>query len=389
MKKSKRGRILKLALDVMTRRMGLFILTVFLGIVSFSLVYAVFMMHVDYSISDRVLDDATNYRQKQSYVVKLTIFYDELQNVNHFLNELSDVEHITVGRIYASEINGTTKEIYCVDSGYSSYLKLTSGGNDLDLNKKEGQDYPAYVGSKYEDKYPVGTRFSVGEEIYCVKGILDDGQLFVPSPDGNQLYDSIPSEQVMVGCISQEVSLSKFYLFSENSEDELKETMKGIAADYEYGFRMQSIYQCIQENNAQDIQASKTVIVLGYILLAITFAVICVMAISSVFLNAPMYAVIYAFGYDHKDINRILMLENGVRVLLSVIPAYAISCLYTFVTYGDGYWDFVRNTVIKTHAIYGGMLLAGLGIAVFCVSTLLPVLTFQRMSVTELLKSKE
>lgn len=387
--KKKRGYVFRLAIDVMTRRLGLFVLTIFLGIVSFSLIYSVFMTYMDYSISDRIQNKATNYSQKQSYYLNISIFYDELENLDKFKEKLSENDNVEVGNTYSVEIDGSTWEIYFVDSGYAAYTKLTSNGQPLDFTGEDGQNLPAYVGSAYEEKYPIGTKFSVDEEIYQVVGILDDEQIFVSMPNGNQLYDSVPSEKTIIGLSSEAGYSSSMYVFSYMSQDELQQYIKDVAREFEYGFRMQSIYDNNQENRSYEIEAAHIVITLSYILLAITFVVVCVVSVSSVFLNSPTYAVLYAFGYDHKDMYRIIMLENGVRVLLSVVPAYAISCLYTYVVYGNGYASYVRKVVTETHALYGGGLLLALGIVIFIVSTVLPVFFYKRMSVTEILKCKE
>ena len=388
MKDKKRGYILRPAIDVMTRRIGLFILTILLSVVSFVLIYIVFMIYSNYSISDTILKEATNYGKKESYVMKLTIFEDGLENVNQFSQELNE-KGIKTGRIYSSGIDGGIQEIYCMDSGYADYISFTAGGKELDFDNEQDSYYSAYVGIAYAELYPVGSEFVVGEEIYKVKGVLDKEQLLIIAPDGNQLYDGMPSEYVIVGEASNTVNSNRLYVFSDVNENNLRKMINDTAEKFDYGYMMSSIYSCVQDNHEQDIEESKIVIVLGYILLAITFVVICVVSVSSVFMNSPMYAVLYAFGYGHKDIYRIILIENGVRMLVSVMVAFALSSIYMLKAYGSGYASFVRNTVIRTYTLYGGGILLVTGIVIFIVSSIIPVLIFRKISINSLLKNKE
>lgn len=385
-RKDKNGFILRITIDIMIKRLGLFILTVLLSIISFLLIYFIFILNFNYKMSDKILADATNYSPNNSYVFKL--YSGTLENINRFADELAEINGIDTGRIYTTEVAESNDIMLCINNGYANYCTLTSNGNKIDLSWKNGEDYPAYVGKAYAEKYPIGTRFTVGEEVYKIIGILDDSQQFITLPSGNQVHDGIPSEYLIVGKASENTYLNTMYIFSELSETEVRDAIIDKASKFGYGYIIESVYSLIRNNHSQEIEASQVVLFLAYIIFGITFVLICVVSISSVILNASTYAVLYAFGYKHRDIYRIILLENGIRMFSSVIPALAISSMYMIRSYSQ-YALYVKSIIIRTSTLNGGAILCSTAFIVFIVSSIIPLIIFKQTSISSLLSNKE
>ena len=267
----------------------------------------------------------------------------------------------------------------------------------IDISKNQPTDTAYLVlGNAYKD-IPVGSEYikelENGTKVrYIVAGILEKGEEFVET----KLVD--PQEIEIINCDyeifimypMEDYQYSRPYVsYAIDKKHTVEEIHNKIIETAEkYGLARDDI-SFLNAKKSLEIYNEPMNYVVGMILdiaIIITIATVLVsICIQSVTIIDSMnvYGIMYANGVTRKDVTLMLVLENLVKLILSIITAYAFARCYYSLAFDETVTFSNELAVLNSIVIYQ---VIGIGLLVMVASTIVPLIIINRNTPSKLIR---
>lgn len=414
--------IFKFSLDNMSRSKKKLAIVVLLQVVVFILVGQVL---IEYNKQKYILDKCENILSAPPEKCEAIDF--ESANLSEektieFVKEIYKTEGLlAVGHdcagvqgIVSTIFNGELREIQS-SNPYKTYIEMDDSlrcrdtqtsllpyyefdyVDKLDISKNQPMD-TAYLilGNAYKDIKAGSEHIEVlenGFEVhFVVVGILEKGEEFVET----KLVD--PQEIEIINCDyeifimypMEDYQYSRPYVsYAIDKKHTVEEIHSKIIETAEkYGLERDDI-SFLNAKKSLEIYNEPMNYVVGMILdiaIIITIATVLVsICIQSVIIidSMNMYGIMYANGVTRKDVTLMLVLENLVKLILSIITAYAFARFYYSLAFDKTVTFSNELAVLNSIVIYQ---VIGIGLLVMVASTIVPIIIINRNTPSKLIR---
>ena len=414
--------IFKFSLDNMSRNKKKLAIVILLQVIVFVLVGQVL---IEYNKQKYILNkcenilsapakkcEAIDFKNANLSEEQIIGFVKEIYNIDGFLavgfgcsgvqtikntifeGKLGEIQTSNPNKLYIDVNNGLrTRDIQL---SLLSYYKFDYV-DKMDISKNQPMDTAYLVlGNAYKD-IKVGSEYievlENGFEVhFIVVGILEKGEEFVET----KLVD--PQEIEIINCDYEifimypmdDYQYSRSYVsYAIDKKHTVEEIHNKIIETAEkHGLERDDI-SFLNAKKSLDIYNEPMNYVVGMILeiaIIITIATVLVsICIQSVAIidSINMYGIMYACGVTRKDVTLMLVLENFVKLILSIIAAYAFARCYYSLAFDETVTFSNELAVLNSIVIYQ---VIGIGLLVMVASTIVPLIIINRNTPSKLIR---
>ena len=252
--------------------------------------------------------------------------------------------------------------------------------------------YALYLGAEYED-IPIGTTYEIEDITYEVMGKIKRGERFISSDmENGGAAGELSAYTVLdyaVLLISNDFLSSPFLMYSIEDGYQMEETqqkLEELADQMGLSVMCSSLSSNFKHNGLQK-EKMKSIIMEVFVLVSIVVVIISISLQIVAFLNdSNEYGIFYAMGASEKDLQIMVLIENGIKNVLAFLISWM--CLVLFVKVLFVYNEktaMIADDIIK-HGIVQWMLLFALGMTVLI--SIVPCLMLHYYPPVKLMKGK-
>lgn len=359
------------------------------------------------SYQKHVMNNILNENSNNIYILDLTKYMlpteRDKEALSMLINGLSNIEGIKYSGVYYEDyldIGAGSQETLVISS---DMIKL------CDINNEQGEDvvftvengetlseqshnkmYPAIVGNDLKDWYPIGYTFtdSLTQAEYIVTDILEPESYWIKDRvqfgDINSCLDDYIIIDETARLEHTDVCLSGLtafcYVIDENSNGELiKENVKTLSQDCGLDlYNIHSISELLKKNQGDAFGDSLVYYLMaGMLIISVIVVIMCSMI--NILLRKSSIGVMYAIGYSSQDVQRMVLLENTIKMGIATLIAYLFWSV-------NEYNIFHQDVSIIRYML--PKLIIGI-IMITAISSCLPILQIRRMYPAMLIGGKD
>ena len=361
-------------------------------------VYQGYMVHQMVAAPERtyLLDFSKYIFSLQEDADKLARFEQELKGmegiqsagicVNTFAGEGNEISPIYLSSDLITACHLRNEE------GEEIHFQEAMAERSLGRNRHQQSEkrYSMLVGAALKEMFPKGTLYT--DELsgiqYVVTDILEPGSKWIKGRMGTmEIYQDLDRSMIFDGdgLLEQANPLflsggDAFYLVLEENADreQVKQAVMQLADDCGLTlYNMKSIQETLN-NNFRELFDEPLWIYMPIAVLFMALIAIMVSSTISVYLRKSSIGILYALGYSAKDVQRMVILENALKVFL----AFMVACSFWRVNE----MSFLQGISI-IQFIMPGLVLGAL--AMVLLGSLVPVGVLRRMTPVELIGGRE
>ncbi|MDE5965487.1 MAG: ABC transporter permease [Lachnospiraceae bacterium] len=331
-------------LQIYSRKKAFFV-TLLLLVVSFLVVDYALMILVPVCGSKAIFSQTLSRDSGDIYCLNMWKYffpgYYAQEDIYSLLQDIQGLEQVEGAGVYfytnTERITAEDSDLLVISPELLSMTKLRdTTGSGIDLSSQEGS-HPAAVGYALRDRYPVGSVIhDIQQETdYVVKYILEKDCRFLGEDIGSGLCASL-DERIVVGASAylEEYMFALDYAISQNSLCFFvspKADIAGIEPQiYQcaaaYGLDIYNIKSFSEKADMSfgDIWQEKEQFVMPLLLLIMAVVATIVSSMIEIYTRKRTIGILYATGYFKKDIKRMYIMENVIKlgIAFSVAIAY-------------------------------------------------------------------
>ena len=329
---------------------------------------------------------------------------EDIGNLNRFgilMKEVDGIRYSGAYHEYDFGLEGAEARIMAISADIMPLCQLKNvEGNDISFtDAKKGkalpgsrrdagrteEKTPVLVGYHLKDEYPIGYSFS---DEYVVTDILQEGSRWLADrlEFGEfevDLDDCLVIDQdslMKTGGAYLEGTTSYICVKEPDADaDQIKEALTSLASECGLDlYNVRSVNK-IMSNNIKSAfsDAIEFYLVILMLILAVVVAVVC--SVINVYLRKNSIGVMYAVGYSTKDVQRMTLLENVIKIGMAFCVAYA-------------YWSVKETEIYEMNVSILAYMLPWLvagAIIIIGISSFWPIRKLSKMYPATLIGGKE
>lgn len=391
------GYIVQSTLKQIQSRKGIFILsfllicTAFL-VAGFQSILLGIVYYQKYTINRMIKEEQENVFVLNLLKYKM-VDLELLPRFEQLNNEIRNIEGIKYSGIYSEnlmDINSGSVDAMYISSNLLPLCQVRDEkGEDISFQKIQGKN-PIYVGYNLKDMYPVGYEFldEYTGEAYVVKGVLAQNSQWIQGQiDFAELYVTL--DNYVVADMDKKIETRRvlltgldtfcYVIDDDANAEQIKNEIFKLADDC--GLDLYSIINIDErlENNKMELYADAVTLYMAYGMLVLSVVTVVISAMISIYLRKSSIGVMYAIGYSVKDVKKMVVLENAIKIFMAYMVAYA-------------FWSINERNIylenISILRIITPFLLFGI-ILLVVISSVLPIKQLSRMYPATLIGGKE
>ncbi len=314
--------------------------------------------------------------------------YTEIQNGHEVANVLIENEW----DIYAAQY----PELYVMERDFWEYFDLSLAEGTIPKEKREDNVIELYVGYELRDVYPVGSEFerldSDGKvrDVFRIAGVLKAGSK-VMAPEaahGAGEIGAFTTDYLILKIEYPDMFfVEEFFVVTDTPEDMATVQRKLIEIGEKYHVSaMINTVEKVFAQNERETHADYAQMQYAALLLAVTAVVL--LLVSQVMEQmdfSEAYGVWYANGASKKDMRRVLLYQNLLRLIPAEIFAGA-GMYYILLLLYRGYHHRLVMRQLFFHWMLPGILLAG--VLIVAAAVFVPLVVLNRKNPIELLNRR-
>ncbi|MBE5963316.1 MAG: FtsX-like permease family protein [Lachnospira sp.] len=307
-----------------------------------------------------------------------------------WLKKLQSIQNAKKGYINNNTYNG----FECVRTS-ANMLKM------LDIHLQEGElvtedskefrqyAFMVYMGADYKDYVSVGDVYNVtpdGKYQAIVMGILEKGSK-APSTLDIMNNENFSDVSIDMDCraliIGADMSIGYPMFFTWNDKytyEQVRTAILEIAESKETSINVSKLgdyFKYKNEKNTQEIDLlNKLVVIVMCVVIVLTISI----QIVAILKNKYRYGVLCVSGMDTRDIRNMIITENIIRFICTIIIAFVIVTGYQYLFLNSSDIEYMKNILEKY--IYLKVILIALFSSV--ISTLIPYIIMGKTTVINL-----
>lgn len=322
-----------------------FFVTLLLLVVSFLVVDYALMLLVPVCGSKAMLSQTLSRHSGDIYCLNMWKYffpgYDAQEDIYSLLQDIQNLEQVEGAGVYfytnTEGIAAEDSDLLVISPELLPMTRLKDmTGSWIDLSPQEGS-HPAAVGYALRDRYPVGSVIhDIQQETdYVVKYILEKDCRFLVEDIGSGLCVSL-DERIVVGASAylEEYMYALDYGLSQNSlcffvspgADIAKIEPQIYRCAETYGLDIYNIKSFSEKAHMSfgDIWQNKELFVMPLLLLIMAVVATVVSSMMEIYTRKRTIGILYAAGYFKRDIKRMYVMENAIKlgIAFSVAIAY-------------------------------------------------------------------
>lgn len=416
---------LAFAIDAIWRRKFVFFINIILMMIAFLLMNMV--IH-KYNINNYKVDVTSKMVQKdfdRLQVIKMnSLNIDEIdygKNINEYIYNLKKVDNVEwAGMYYYSnlwftELDGNMSisdilkdknkntmkkyvnraiDVLYVDKDILNIcdLELVEGSFDQFV-KNDNAEIPVILGNKFKGIIKTGDILTdIRGNKYKVIGVLESGARYFSKSDimnDSSYYTNLDDDLIVLNSSANVVDVTELcfqyintIMYYVNDTKNISETVRSVekyAEKYNLDVKSNSIKDIImeyKENYSKSISELRKlmicIIILG--ILSVSCA-----SIISVLIRKNEFGIMYSCGIKTKEITKILIIENILKVFLALILAFVIYCRMLYFLYTD---SIKIQLEVQFKQNMWELLVISIGIIVLV--SIVPIYVMRHISIKEL-----
>ncbi len=323
--------------------------------------------------------------------------FNELQNNEQFLklykknnkymDDMSEDAKNSVQVLYIDDTLAELCDIYDINGNKITY-------------KSKDEYIPIYVGYDYRNIIDVGSIITsktmvkknnkfVYEKIqFKVQGILKKESYWLEDMTIESMSNCINLDSSFVTFKSYNINEKKdrcFYVVNnqKNVEGAIDLMNKSVAIN-NLNMKIATVDDDVNKKLKSDIEDMKVYIVLATFITFMAILSNSAMSTVAILLRKKDFGVLYVNGISRKDVRRIVLCENIIKIAISIIISFSYVYYSLFMNYGG------RNPVMLENLLYVQTRMTifeimGIGILILFISSMVPLLIIRKLNVIELI----
>lgn len=378
-------------------RKGVFILSFLLICTAFLVAgYQSILLGIVY-YQKYTVDRMMQEKQENVFVLNLLKYkmvdLEMLPRFEQLNNEIRNIEGIKYSGIYSENLmdinSGSVDAMYISNNLLPLCQVRDEKGEDISFQKMEGKN-PIYVGYNLKEMYPVGYEFldEYTGETYVVKGVLEQNSQWIQGQiDFAELYVTL--DNYVVADMDEKIETRRVfltgldtycYVIDDDADvEQIKKEIFRVADDC--GLDLYSVIN-IEERltmNKLELYADPITLYMVYGMLALAVVTVVISSMISIYIRKSNIGIMYAIGYSIKDIKKMVVIENAIKIFM----AYMVSYAYWSVNEKNIFLDNVSILRIITPFLLLGTIL------LVVISSVLPIKQLSHMYPATLIGGKE
>lgn len=231
-------------------------------------------------------------------------------------------------------------------------LKLLKGESiNVDINNN---NIPVVIGYNYWGLLDIGDVFSslAYEESFQVVGVLSKGAQWLSEEKlGTSLnYSKILDNYIVAGsCKILDNNFDSFGTVIINNKDEsIKDEIEKYIGLYGYEVDCENVIELMDKSLEEEADLLKVYITIIAFIGIIGILSVTSLSIISVLLLKKEMGIMYSVGFSLKDMIKITIMENLLKVTIGALLGYIISFIYVYFNS----WDFEKPVIMDIESSY-------------------------------------
>ena len=290
------------------------------------------------------------------------------------------------------EMRMKTTKMLLVDNDISDLCKLEveNGSNDLCIKLDNGT-IPVIAGYNYRDLLNVGDTFTnysdvYNHEKYEIIGILKQGQVWLSENElGSSInYSKCLDNYLVAGsCQLLDASFSSvgYMYITDNNDKYVSKKVDSIINSYGYSAKSKTVDEKLEESLSEERDLLKMYVGTFLFLGSIGILTLSTISVLSVIITQKDIGIMYSIGFTLRDMKKITVMENILKVLTGVVIGFAIS--FSIMYYSA--MEYEQHMIVDIEMSELPIIILAVMLIIAFVSVIIPIKMLEKYSPTELI----
>lgn len=424
--------LLNMAIERVWNRKLVFIINICLGIVSFLLIEEVLHIYNSsmYTVNKSI--DTLDVSQDELYLVQIKDYnFEDLTLGNRicaFISSIDKVDAIEyggcfnkgaitidtyikgLGQIYYNyepKVNSPFYEMFpdkLPNDNIMNALYLTDasilqicGVSLKEGNVKEfgvdGDVLNVFIGSELAKVLSIGDEYvgTMSDQRYKVVGILEEDSYYLfdglfSRVDGNVCLDGyivVPEIMYVEGDVWTTLKYTDSYLFKTTDIESARKDIEELAKENRLVIEIKSYEELVDEYISDD-STFESCVLLTVVVLFLTFVSYVTTRVVEIFTAKNEIGILYSCGFSSRNISIMLLYENAINLVLSVIIALMISYSNRISksVFGSAYVKIDKEIFFSQDIWMVGLI----ALVMLILSTVIPYCVLKRLNINQMIE---